>query len=122
VDETQIDWAQATVDGGQLTAPLAGDPTKEWAERVAQVIERLQSGGSGWGAIKVTKKKITVADVTAGAEQDLRHLLESAVMQANADFAAPEEDAEDDPSDEDQQMTDAFREFAPPPEDDGGDD
>ena len=76
------------------------------------MIERLHSGGSHWGAIKVTKKKVTVADVTAGAEHDLRHLLESAVMQANADFAAPEEDTEHERSDQDQQMTDAFREFA----------
>jgi hypothetical protein len=122
VDETQIDWGQATVEGGQLSAPLTGEPNKEWAERVAGVIERLHSGGSDWGAIKVTRKKITVADVTAGAEQDLRHLLESAVLQANADLAAPEENGEEERSDEDQQMTDAFREFAPPPEDDGGND
>jgi hypothetical protein len=121
VDQTRIDWGQATVEHGQLSAPLAGEPTKEWAERVASVIERLRSGGSGWGAIKVTRKKIAVADVTAGAEQDLRHLLESAVLQANADLAAPEENGEDERSDEDQQMTDAFREFAPP-EDDGGND
>ncbi len=117
----RIDWAEATVDGGQLAAPLVGEPAKEWADRVASVIDRLHAG-SGWGAIKVTNKKVAVADVTAGAEQDLRHLLESAVLQANADFAAPEEDTEDDRSDEDQRMTDAFREFAPPPEDDGGDD
>ena len=119
VDEVRIDWAEATVDGGQLTAPLAGEPTKEWAERVASVIERLHSGNSNWGAIKVTKKKVTVADVTAGAEQDLRHLLESAVMQANADFAAPKQDSEDERSREDQQMTDAFQQFAPRPEDGG---
>jgi hypothetical protein len=113
VDETQIDWAQATVDGGQLTAPITGEPTKKWAERVESVLERLHPGGSAWGVIKVTKKKVTVEDVTAGAEADLRHLLESALLQANADFAEPEEDGEDERSDEDQQMTDAFRAFAP---------
>lgn len=112
MDETRIEWAEATVESGQLTAPLTGEPTKKWAERVEGVIERLNPHATGWGAIKVTRKKVTVADVTAGSESDLRHLLESAVMQANADFATPEED-EDERSDEDQQMTDAFRAFAP---------
>ena len=112
MDEVRIDWAEAAVDGGQLTAPIAGEATKEWAERVASVIERLHSGGSHWGAIKVTKKKVTVADVTAGAEQDLRHLLESAVLQANADLAAPEENGNE-RSGEDAEMTEAFRAFAP---------
>jgi hypothetical protein len=43
------------------------------------VIERRYRGGSGWGAIKVGKARLRVDDV------DLRHLLESAVLQANAD-------------------------------------
>jgi len=38
------------------------------------------------------------------------------------DLAAPEENGADERSDEDQQMTDAFQGFAPPPEDDGGND
>ena len=112
MDETQIDWAQATVDGGQLTAPIAGEPSKKWADRVARVLERLHSESGQWGDIKVTRKKVTVADVAAGSEGDLRHLLESAVLQANADLATPQE-AEDERSGEDQQMTDAFRAFAP---------
>jgi hypothetical protein len=117
VDETQIDWAQATVDGGQLAAPLTGAPTKKWAARVDTVLERLHPGSSHWGAIKVTRKKVTVDDVRPGSESDLRHLLESAVLQANADLAAPEEPGEGERSDEDQQMTDAFREFAPAEDD-----
>ena len=50
--------------------------------------------------------------MTAGAEQDLRHLLESAVLQANADLAAPEENGNE-RSGEDAEMTEAFRAFAP---------
>ena len=113
VDEPQIDWGQATVDGGQLAAPLSGEPSKKWADRVEHVIERLHTGGSAWGAIKVTKKKITVDDVTSGSESDLRHLLESAVLQANADFAEPEQDGDDARSGEDEEMTETFRSFAP---------
>jgi hypothetical protein len=126
VDETRIDWGEATVDDGQLTAPLTGKADKEWAERVTRVLERLHATGSGWGEIKVTRKKVTVDAVTAGSESDLRHLLESAVLQANADLA-PDEPDEDEPeherSDEDQRMTDAFRAFAPAEKDAGrGDD
>ena len=44
MDEVRIDWAEAAVDGGQLTAPLAGEPTKEWAERVASVIRDVAEG------------------------------------------------------------------------------
>jgi hypothetical protein len=124
VEPTQIDWSSATVDDGTLTVALDGKPSKEWADRVESVLERLDShGGSGsWGAIEVTRKKVTVADVTDGSESDLRHLLESAVLQANADLAAPAEGESGDTerSDEDQRMTDAFRAFAP--RDDDGDD
>ena len=124
MEPTQIDWGSASVDDRSLSVALAGEPSKEWVARVERVIERLYAhgGDSGWGEIKVSKKKVTVKDVADGAESDLRHLLESAVLQANTDLAA-DEDSEDGKRDErseaDQQMTDAFRAFAPP---DGGDD
>jgi hypothetical protein len=117
----QIDWGQASVDGGRLTVPLEGEPSKEWVTRVERVLERLHTRGSAWGEIEVGKKKLTVADVTSGSEDDLRHLLESAVLQANADLAADDEDdggKADERSEADQQMTDAFREFAPRDSDD----
>src|SRR3954465_7046471 len=122
VEPTQIDWGSASVDEGRLTVPLEGEPSKEWVERVEHVLERLHHGGSGWGEIKVSKKKLTVADVADGSETDLRHLLESAVLQANAHPAADAADGagkEDERSEADQQKTDTFRAFAPP---DGGDD
>jgi hypothetical protein len=120
VEEPQIDWSSASVDDGQLTVAVAGEPSKEWTARVERVLDRLHSGGGGWGAIKVTKKKVTVDGVSAGSEAELRHLLESAVLQANADLAPEKEDEGDDErSPEDQQLTDAFRAFAP---DDGDDD
>jgi hypothetical protein len=118
VEPTQIDWTAATVDGGTLTVAFDGDPSKEWVKRVEGVLERLHShgGSSGWGAIKVTKKKVTVDDVADGSESELRHLLESAVLQANADLAADNDEDDDGKDDErseaDQQKTDAFRAFA----------
>ena len=111
--QASIDWASAEVRGGDLTVALAGDANAEWAERVQAIVERLDRTGSAWGATKVTKAKVTVEAVGTGAEEDLRHLLDSAVQQANADFApdAPQ-DAGDEPSEEDSAMTDAFRSFA----------
>ena len=112
----KIDWSAAEVAGGDLSVPLTGEPSKEWTARVAEVVERLKRGGGGWGEVKVGRKAIDVADVEAGAEGDLRHFLEGAVMQANADFApAPEaqdEDGDGAASEADGEMTGAFRAFA----------
>jgi hypothetical protein len=112
--QASIDWASATVKDGDLTVALAGEPSGDWAQRVQDVLERLERPGSGWGATKVTKSRIEVKAITAGAEDDLRHLLDGAVQQANADFAPPEEaDAGDgELSEADSAMTEAFRSFS----------
>jgi hypothetical protein len=111
--QASIDWASATVKDGDLTVALAGEPSADWAQRVQAVLERLERPGSGWGATKVTKTAIKVKAVTAGAEDDLRHLLDGAVQQANADFAPPEEDDGDgELSEADSAMTEAFRSFS----------
>jgi hypothetical protein len=117
-DEVKIDWGEASVDGGRLTVPLSGNPPAAYKAQLARVIERLERGGSGWGEIKVGKAKLRVEGIGAGAESDLRHFLEAAVLQANADVRAEEDDDDDaDQGDErsepDQAMTDAFRAFAP---------
>jgi hypothetical protein len=117
--QASIDWASAEVRDGDLSVALAGEANAEWAERVQAVVERLDRPGSAWGATKVTKAKVTVEAVSSGAEEDLRHLLDGAVQQANADFAPEvQDDAGDGPSEEDSAMTDAFRSFAdePPPD------
>ena len=119
----EIDWSAAEVEDSVLTVPLRGEPSKAWTDRVAEVVERLERGGGGWDAVKVGRKAIEVGGVQAGAEGDLRHFLEGAVMQANADFA-PEPASEDGDgggggaSEADGEMTGAFRAFA---EDDGED-
>jgi len=111
--QASIDWASAEVRGGELTVALAGEANAEWAERVQAVLERLGRPGSAWGATKVTEAAVTVEAVSAGAEEDLRHLLDGAVQQANADFAPKvREDAGDGPSEQDSAMTEAFRSFA----------
>jgi hypothetical protein len=119
LQDISIDWNAAAVDGGRLRVPLLGDPSGAWRDRLKHVIERLQRGGSGWGEIKVTKSALRVDAVRAGAEADLRHFLESGVLQANSDLRAEEEESQadeeepaDDRSESDQQMTEAFRSFS----------
>jgi hypothetical protein len=120
-DESQgrIAWDTAEVTEGELVVELDGDVSKDWSKRVAELVDRLAQS-SHWGAIEVTREKLTVAEVAEGHEDDLRHVLEGAVLQANADFA-PEPDEDDGGSGAspgDQSMTAAFRAFA----DDAGDD
>jgi hypothetical protein len=109
------------VDGGRLTVPLAGEPPSGFKNALAHVIERLARGGHDWGEIKVTKSKLRVDGVSEGSESALRHFLEAAVLQANADVRAEDDDDDDsdsgsgdERSEPDQAMTDAFRGFADP--------
>src|SRR6185312_12516460 len=121
VPHGEIDWATASVRDGRLTVEIAGGPEQEWSDRVGAIIERLDRPGSAWGEVAVEKSAFRVNDVPEGAEADLRHLLESAVLQANAEFAPDEEAGDDDDacSDEDRAMTTAFRAFAGSGEDAG---
>jgi hypothetical protein len=114
--QASIDWASAAVKGGDLTVELAGEPNAEWAKRVQATVERLDRPATAWGATKVTKTTVTVEAVTAGAEEELRHLLDGAVQQANADFAPEDEGGdEDERSEADSAMTETFRSFSDEP-------
>ena len=106
---SDIEWSSAEVSDGTLTVALSEKTSKEWRERFTGVLERL--GGDG---IEVKKEKVVVSGVEPGKEGDVRHLLESAVLQANADLGADEDEdeREDDVSEADREMTAAFRAFA----------
>ena len=109
--QASIDWASAEVRNGDLTVGLAGEPSADWAKRIEAIVERLERPAHAWGAVTVSETAVTVEAVTAGAEEDLRHLLEGAVQQANADFATVDEGG-DERSAADGAMTEAFRAFA----------
>jgi hypothetical protein len=114
VPHGQIDWTTASVRDGRLKVEIAGDPGRDWSARVEEIAERLDRSGNAWGKIAVKKSTLRVKDVAEGAEADLRHLLESAVLQANAEFAPDDDEPDDDDdkgSDEDRAMTAAFRAF-----------
>jgi hypothetical protein len=106
-----IDWETAEVQDGTLAVGLTGESDDEWSDGVRRVLDRL--GTRGVDDVEVEDDRLVVRGVRAGAERDVHHLLESAVMQANANVA-PEDDDDrgGERSKEDRGMTDAFRSFA----------
>ncbi len=112
-----IDWSTAEVRDRSLKVTLTEAQSKHWRERLEAVLKRLEQPGHAWGRVRVSKRHLKVADVPAGHEAELRHLLEAAVQQTNADLTTDAPSPDDGVSEIDQQMTDAFRVEAesPPP-------
>ncbi len=86
-EQRQIEWGTAEIDDGTLTVQLAGASSKSWKARFENVLALLDTPHSGWGEVSLTKKAIKVSGVQQGNEAELRHFLESAVLQANTDTA-----------------------------------
>lgn len=116
-EQRQIDWASAEIKDHALTVGLTGEAGRGWAMHFNGVLGLLEQNAGRWGEITVRKDTIKVADVQEGSERDLRHLLESALLQVNADFApSPERDgpeAERNPERTiEEGMSETFRGFA----------
>ena len=106
-----IDWQTAEVRDGTLSVDVAGDVDKAWTARLGAILKRLDRGGDEWHEIKVKKRTISVTAVKEGAEGTVRHVLEAAVMEADAELSQESDDAEGADT-ADAAMTQAFREFA----------
>jgi hypothetical protein len=118
-EQRQIEWGSAEIEDGTLTVQVAGASSKAWKARFESVLALLDTPHSGWEEVSLTKKAIKVSGVQKGSEAELRHFLESAVLQANTDTApdAPPHDNEgDEESDADEQMAQTFRSFAAEPQ------
>jgi hypothetical protein len=119
----QIDWASSQIQDGRLTVELTGKGSKAWKVHFENVLALLDTPHVTWGAVRLSKSAIKVVGVQQGTEPELRHFLESVVLQANSDtqLEAPEDDAEtDDASEEpdvDEQMSATFRAFTQQQED-----
>jgi hypothetical protein len=116
-DQTrQIDWASAEVSGGDVVVGLTGDASTAWSERFDAVLALLAQSGPRWGEIAVTKKAIKVSSVQAGAEDDLRHFLESVVVQVNAELVPHDDSPGGEPADpqaaQDADMAEKLRSFS----------
>ena len=117
--QVQINWRTAEIHEGSLTVELAGELPKGWVKHLKGVLALLEQNAGQWDEIKLSKKRITVSDVREGSEDELRHLLESACLQSNADLQldGPEPSSEpeaDSQAEADQRMTESFRGFARP--------
>ena len=114
----QIEWSTAEVKDGTLSVRLTGAPTKAWRKDFARVLTLLgDDGQAGWGAIALAKRRLEVANVEEGSEADVRHFLESAVLQVNSHLgaeAAAEPPATENADTSDRRMTAAFRRFGLP--------
>jgi hypothetical protein len=118
--QRNIDWASAEIEDAALTVQLTGASTKAWKQRFESVLALLDSPHSRWGEVHLNRKAVQVADVQPGAEMELRHCLESIVVQVSSELrepGAPAQDAEqetslDEAAQADRRMTAAFRAFA----------
>src|SRR5579872_1371415 len=114
VASTTIDWGGARVHDSTLTVALSEAPSKDWKRRFRGVLAMLDRSPGEWEAIELRHGRIRVANVREGAEDKLRHLLESAIVEVNGDLSAggatadPERDAS---RARDLRMTQAFRQM-----------
>lgn len=115
-----IDWGTAEIGEGTLAVELTGASSKGWKQRFESVLAMLETSHSHWGDVRITRKGIQVAEVGQGTETELRHFLESIVLQINSELPQPEESTRgaedeahvDEAAQVDRQMTAAFRAFA----------
>lgn len=116
-----IDWSSAEVRDGDVTVDLAGEAPKPWRERFEAVRVLLGESSGGWDDVKLVKRTIHVRGLEPGAETDLRHLLESIVVQVNAERSDEGANGDDDHQKADRaaiadaEMTATLRSFAEPP-------
>jgi ABC-type glutathione transport system ATPase component len=116
----QIDWSSAEIREGALSVALVGEAPRGWSAHFEAVLRLLDPRSSDWGHIRLSKKAIEVAEVREGSEGEVRHLLESIVLQVNTELAPGSEpgsqalDGEDPRKSSDERMAATFRAFADP--------
>ncbi|HEY2181140.1 MAG TPA: hypothetical protein VGH09_05655 [Solirubrobacteraceae bacterium] len=114
----EIDWSSAEVHGGDVTVELAGKVSKQSRERFEAVRSLLGESSGGWDEVKLVKRTIHVRGLRPGEEHELRHFLDTVVVQVNAELPSRDEEAEQasGPSDRaaiaDAEMTATLRSFA----------
>ncbi len=107
-EAVSVDWAKTEAQNGKVKLPLTGQASKHWAKEAASILERLDPT---W-PIEVKSKSIVVEAVARGQEGDVRHMIESVVLEANARLVAEDSDRDDArPDATDEEMTSAFRAF-----------
>jgi hypothetical protein len=111
VAATAIDWDGAVVRDGTLVVGLTEEPTRGWKRRFRGALALLDRTHGDWEAITLRGVTITVPALREGGEGRLRHLLDSAVVEASGDLdaAAPADGERDAQRARDRRMTEALR-------------
>jgi hypothetical protein len=107
-----IDWDGAAVSSGTLVVGLSETPTRPWGLRFRSVCAILGVSAGDWEDIVLRGRTIRVSGVREGAEERLRHLLDSAVLEAGG--GERPQPARDEQRERDRRMTAAFRAPAGP--------
>jgi hypothetical protein len=128
-DQLELDWSTAEVSDATLSVALSAKPPKEWRGAFQRTVTLLSAGN--WEVtLDAKRKSVQITAVRPGDEERVRHLLEAAVLQANATLVSeeelyggePEQDEEGEDSGEDEddaaepspdeELTGRFRGFA----------
>jgi hypothetical protein len=120
ITRREIDWHTASVKDGTLTVKLTGAASKRWSEHFGAVVALLGAPHGAWQDTAVRKAGIEVKGVGEGAEEDVRHFLESVVLQVNVELRpedsameqAPSNAEENDQQAVDRKMSETFHAFA----------
>ncbi len=115
----ELEWAEAEVHDGVLTVPLSGSASKSWSERFGAVLRLLDRSKQTWDGVSLDKKAVEVSGLQPGSEGDVRHFLESIVVEVNSELTPAEnreqarvEDSIDPQEQADREMTESVRAFA----------
>jgi hypothetical protein len=118
-ERRNIDWGSTEIEDAALSVELTGASSKAWKQRFQSVLAMLETPHSRWGEVRLNRSGVQVAEVQQGTESELRHFLESIVLQVNSELPQAREaqqDAGEEHDDQgaqaDRQMTAAFRAFA----------
>jgi hypothetical protein len=115
-ERREIDWSSAQVHDGTLTVDLDGASSKGWRTQFERVLTMLDSPHASWGEVSIGKKNIQVTELMEGTEDEVRHFLESIVLEVNSglepDAAEGSDEANSPAVDPEEQMAETFRGFA----------
>src|SRR5436305_13111969 len=100
MSDVKLNWRTAQVKDASLSVELEGEIPAGWEQSFETTVRVL--GNGDWGEVSLEKTKVRVEDITAGSEDKLRHFLESALAQANANQQSGEEERPEQSSDEDE--------------------
>jgi hypothetical protein len=108
-----IDWSTAQVRERELTVAFDEPISALERRRMAALVRRLERPGEPWATIAAKKDRLIVSEIADGAEDDVRHFLESLVLEASAATDDADDARHEQVDARDQHMTDAFQAFAP---------